>query len=458
MDVFSALQTSVSGLSAQAYALDNISGNIANSQTVGFKRTDTNFVDLVAEQPLNQQVSGSVAGFSSLTTTLAGNIASTGIATNMALNGSGFFTVQGRTSDAGGTTVFTGQDLYTRRGDFTLDKDGYLVNGAGYFLSGSTLDPTTGQANGSGIIKISNASIAAKATTAINYTANLPTTPQTANYSASSTGSELYSKAGATFTTATGTGTVASADVPAFVRSSIDGPSLTLYTDTGTPVTVQTRWAKVQNASGSAQDTWNLFYNDTSATSTSNGNWTNVGTSFAFDNGQLTQPSASTTPSITIPNLSVNGTSVGNIALTYGSGGLTEYADSSGKTTTNTLKQDGYGAGTLNTLSVGADGKISGSYSNGSTQVLAQVGVVQFTGAEFLKAGSAGTYEQTLESGPPLSGLNGTTVVGGNVEQSNTDIAKEFSKMIVTQQAYSANTRVMTTAQQMISDLLNVIR
>ena len=156
--------------------------------------------------------------------------------------------------------------------------------------------------------------------------------------------------------------------------------------------------------------------------------------------------------------MAVNGTTVGNITLTYGLGGLTQFADSSGEATINTLKQDGYSSGTLNALAIGTDGKISGNYSNGSTQALAQVGVVQFAGTEFLKAASSGTYEQTLDSGPPLAGLKGTTVVGGNVEQSNTDIAKEFSKMIVTQQAYSANTRVITTAQTMISDLLNVIR
>ena len=90
--------------------------------------------------------------------------------------------------------------------------------------------------------------------------------------------------------------------------------------------------------------------------------------------------------------------------------------------------------------------------------MLAQVGIAQFQGTEFLKAASSGTYEQTLDSGPPLDSLKGTTVVGANVEQSNTDIAKEFSTMIVTQQAYSANTRVMSTAQQMMTDLLNVIR
>ena len=75
-----------------------------------------------------------------------------------------------------------------------------------------------------------------------------------------------------------------------------------------------------------------------------------------------------------------------------------------------------------------------------------------------LKAASNGNYSQTMDSGVPVLALNDTTILGANVEQSNTDIAGEFSKMIVTQQAYTANTRVMTTAQTMISDLLNVIR
>ena len=404
----------------------------------------------MSEEPVNRQVAGSVAAFSQLTTGIAGNITATGVTTNMALNGPGFFTVQGKTSDAGGTTVFSGNDLYTRRGDFTLDKDGYLVNGAGYYLKGASIDPATGQQSGTGIIKVSNGSIAAKATATINYTANLPTTPQTAAYSPATPGSELYTGS----TTA-----VAAADSPDFIKHSIAGPSLTLYTASGTPVNVQTRWAKTANASGTDPDKWSLLYADTSGTSTTNATWKSVGQDFSFKDGQLSDPDPATTPSIDIADLTVDGTKVADkVTLAFGTGGLTEFASSSGETTTNTLKQDGYGSGTLNGISVGADGKIAGSYSNGSTQVLAQVGVVQFTGAEFLKANSNGTYEQTLESGSPLSGLKGSTIVGGNVEQSNTDIAREFSKLIVTQQAYSANTRVITTAQQMISDLLNVIR
>jgi flagellar hook protein FlgE len=86
------------------------------------------------------------------------------------------------------------------------------------------------------------------------------------------------------------------------------------------------------------------------------------------------------------------------------------------------------------------------------------VGIAQFANPDGLRADTNGNYLQTADSGPPLAGLNGSTITGAAIEQSNTDIATEFSKMIVTQQAYSANTRVMSTAQTMMSDLLNVIR
>ncbi len=110
------------------------------------------------------------------------------------------------------------------------------------------------------------------------------------------------------------------------------------------------------------------------------------------------------------------------------------------------------------TVAVGEDGKINGTFSNGSVIPVATVGIAQFADPDGLKADGKGNYLQTADSGPPLTVLNGSTINGATIEQSNTDIASEFSKMIVTQQAYSANTRVMSTAQTMMSDLLNVIR
>src|ERR1700712_159756 len=123
MDLFTALQTSVSGLQAQSYAIGNISGNIANSQTTGYKRVDTSFVDLMSQSTPKREVAGSVLAQSQLTNTLAGNGVSTTVPTNMAITGSGFFTVVQKTGDANGSATFGGTNLYTRRGDFAEDKD-----------------------------------------------------------------------------------------------------------------------------------------------------------------------------------------------------------------------------------------------------------------------------------------------------------------------------------------------
>lgn len=458
MDVFSALQTAVSGLKAQSFSLNNISGNIANSQTTGFKRVDTGFVDMIPDRDARHQSSGSVAAYSELTNSIQGNTVSTGVSTNMALNGQGFFAVRKKTSDATGNETFASGNLYTRRGDFSPDKDGYLVNGAGSYLIGDSLDPVTGQTNGTGPIKISNAIIPAKPTTTITYSANLPKSPVTANVSTTHGLLSAFSDGtDARVMTGTGTGSVSQANAQTLIDSSVAGPALTIYTSSGAPVSVQTRWAKVAAADTAAgtSDTWNLFYADKASVAGNLTSWSNIGQSFAFSaSGQMTVPTSNSVP---INNMTIDGVNVGRINLDLGSG-LTQYASASGTVTTNDLKQNGYASGTLNSVDVGDNGVITGKYSNGSLIGLARVQVAQFVNPDGLKADSLGNYQQTVASGEAISGLKDTTVVGANIEQSNTDIAAEFSKMIVTQQAYSANTRVMSTAQTMISDLLNVIR
>lgn len=463
MDIFSALQTSVSGLQAQSYAISNISGNIANSQTTGYKRVDTSFIDLMAEQTSKREVAGTVLAQAQLTNTIQGNVVASQVATNMAINGQGFFTVVQKTGDANGQPTFGTQTLFTRRGDFAPDKDGFLVNGAGDYLQGQNIDPATGQATSTDLVKIANSTLPAKATSTISYTANLPATPITAN--SPTTGSDLFVPVDPNSIVLTPTSPaptqVASADAATFVNNSIGGPAVTAYTSSGAPVTVTTRWAKVQDVNTTAvppvtNSVWNLFYQSDTTASATKSAWTNVGTAFTFDTaGQMTNP---TTGSLTIPNLTVSGTNLGSVTLAFGKTGLTQYADSTGAATTNSLTQDGYTSGTLSSVAVTSDGKISGTYSNGSVVPIASVGFARFTNPDGLKPDTHGHYYQTVDSGAPLSGLANSTLVGESNEQSNTDIASEFSKMIVTQQAYSANTRVMSTAQTMMSDLLNVIR
>ena len=134
MGIYGALSTAVTGLRAQAFSLENISGNIANSQTTGFKRIDTDFLDLIPDSPQKRQTAGSVLAQSRSTNNLQGDVKSTSTETYMAINGTGFFVVEPRIGQADGDAVFAGANYYTRRGDFEVNNGGYLVNGGGYYL------------------------------------------------------------------------------------------------------------------------------------------------------------------------------------------------------------------------------------------------------------------------------------------------------------------------------------
>src|SRR3984885_11640298 len=188
MGIFDALNTSVGGLQAQSFALQNISGNIANASTVGYKGIGTNFEDLIPDSTTpSRQVAGGVTAFAQQTITTQGTVSASTVATNMAINGDGFFDVMKPTSTVDNSPVFNGMTDYTQRGDFQVNANGNLVNGAGYYLMGVTVDPTTGNPVGSvpQVLQFQNNFQPAQATTSIQYAANLPTTPSTA---ASATG------------------------------------------------------------------------------------------------------------------------------------------------------------------------------------------------------------------------------------------------------------------------------
>src|SRR6185437_14740634 len=145
MGIFDALNTAVAGLQSQSYALQNISGNIANASTIGYKGINTSFEDLVAQASSpTAQVAGGVTALSQQTLTTSGTVSSSTVATNMAINGDGFFSVQKPTSIVDNEPVFNGVTDYTRAGDFQVNANGNLVNGAGYYLMGVTVDPKTG--------------------------------------------------------------------------------------------------------------------------------------------------------------------------------------------------------------------------------------------------------------------------------------------------------------------------
>jgi flagellar hook protein FlgE len=462
MGILGALSTSVSGLAAQSYALENISGNIANASTVGFKRVDTSFVDLIPDQPAHQELAGSVSGRSQLTNTLQGTLSTTGVNTNLAISGSGFFVVAQNNGSAQ-TPAFSNTSLYTRRGDFQKDANGYLVNGSGYYLSGTTIDPATGTNVGTqnSPIKIPNTPIPAKATTSVSFSGNLPLTPQTQAYVSSTPDSDLLAAASFTAGT-TGPSTVDETQEDAFLKQTISGGQITVYDAAGNPANLQLRWGKTAEATATTPSTWQLFYQTDATATGTDPRWTTDAdnTVFSFNQSGQSVPTgtATTVPSaLNFTGMTINGSTIGDVTVNLPASGLTQYSDSNGVVTAS-IDQNGYTSGTPQVISISSDGSILQSYSNGQTKVVGQVGLAQFSAADSLKRENGGAYSATVESGDPTFGLDGSTLTGGSVEASNTDISSEFSKMIVTQQAYSANTKVMSTAQSMLQDIINLIR
>ena len=197
MGLFDSMTTAVSGLQAQSYAMQNISGNIANSQTIAYKGINTSFEDLIPDDLPSKQIAGGVLASSRATNTIQGGIQSAQIGTDMAINGDGFFVVQKAVGFQGSTPIFSGVNLYTRRGDFEKNAQGYMVNGAGYFLVGLPIDPTTGNPTGNVPVPLQfqNNFLPASPTTTIQYDVNLPTYPKTTSAVSSIPGSELITPA-----------------------------------------------------------------------------------------------------------------------------------------------------------------------------------------------------------------------------------------------------------------------
>lgn len=262
MSLLDAVSNSTSGLSAQAFALNNISGNIANTSTAGFKSTETHFADLLAESAAGgQPAAGGVSLSTRSSLQLQGTISSTGVPTNLAISGDGYFIVKQNTGSVTSPS-FGGQTGYTRRGDFSADANGYLVNGAGYYLFAGP-----------------------------------------------------------------------SASAPVQVATGTDAP-----------------------------------------------------------------------------------------------------------------------AG----LAISPAGVITATNADGSTKSLGAMTLAQFDGPENLAPLDGGTYLATDRSGAASYGFAGASVTAGSVEQSNASISDQFSKMIETQQAYSANTKVLNAANEMLQDALTM--
>ncbi len=153
----------------------------------------------------------------------------------------------------------------------------------------------------------------------------------------------------------------------------------------------------------------------------------------------------------------MNGISVGDVTFDIGTNGLSQYSRTDGTVQVTDIGQNGYGAGELTNVVITAEGRVRGNYTNGQSVDLFSIPLASFNGDNMLKRLDGGAYAETAESGPAILGAAGR-IVSQSLEGSNVDISEEFTKLIITQQAYAANTRIVTTSNDMLKETINMIR
>jgi flagellar hook protein FlgE len=419
MSLSGALSSAVSALNAQSSSLAMISDNIANADTTGYKTTSAMFEQLVTgSSNAKAYSSGGVSVSGRANINQQGLLAATTNPTDVALQGAGFF-IATNSLAAGGNT------FYTRNGAFTTDNAGYLENN-GYYLEGWRTD-ASGNIVGTGLEPI-NTRIALTnggATTKTSIAANLP----------------ADATAGDTFNSST-----------------------TIYDSLGDSHTLQMTWTK-----GATANTWTVQMASPDGAVTPAGSDTFT---IAFNSdGSLNTvtPSDATTGLAPLGITWTNGAAVSAISLNFGTqgggtNGLTQLASGSTTPTVSNFQadSDGISFGTLSSISVGKDGVVEATYSNGQTTPIYKIAVATFADPNGLAANSNGMYSSTAASGNAAlqtSGQNGAgTVFGSELESSTTDTTGQFSNMISAQQAYSAASQVITTVNKMFDTLIASMR
>jgi flagellar hook protein FlgE len=404
----------LSGLDASSTALTVIADNLANENTVGFKSQEAQFQDLFYQQfgtsgsgnPIQQGIGVSVAATTSDLT--QGSIQATGVPTDAAIQGSGYFVV-----NKGGALE------YTRAGNFTLSDTGALLTQDGAAVMGyPAVNGVVTPGGALSPLQITSGTInPPKATANVQTDLNL--------------------------------------DADAAVNGTFSTP-VTVYDSLGATHVLTLDFTKT------ASNTWN--YNLTIPAADVGGTGAPVslktGTLTFNGSGQLTGPATDVT-GITVPGLA-NGAA----ALTFnwnlydgsGNGLLTQVSGASSTTSTH---QDGFATGGLQSFTISADGTISGTFSNGETGELGQIAVASFTNEQGLVRDGSNLYTTSPSSGEAAVGVAGTngrgTIAGGSLESSNVDIATQFAALIVAERGYQANAKAVTTFDEVSQTAIGLI-
>jgi flagellar hook protein FlgE len=405
----------LSGLTASSTALSAISNNIANLNTVGYKQTRAMFRDLFYQtmgtsgsgDPIQVGAGSAIGSINSNFT--PGSVEQSGVSTDVAITGDGFFIVQK-----------DGVLAYTRAGDFSRDDNGFLVTSEGQQVLGY---PSVG-----GLITTG------QGLTPLDLGSGSVSPPNPTGYVQMRTNLDARTKVGD----------------PAF----------------STPVNVYDSLGDIHNLKFTFDKTganaWNYSITIPAA------DVGQTGSDVVVKTGALTFDGAGNllTPAGDVTGIAITDFANGANDLTFTwkiydgtSGSITQMAATSN---TSSTSGDGYGSGSLVNFAIQSDGTIQGTFSNGKTALVGQIALANFANLQGLLRIGKNDYESTLASGAAVIGAPGTggrgTVAGGALELSNVDIAHEFSQLIMAERGFQANARVVTTFDEITQETINLKR
>lgn len=422
MSILQAMYTGVTGISAEGEALGVAGDNISNTSTVGFKAQRAIFEDILGHSLASggdTSLPGSGATMASVQQSFTqGSLSNTGNSTDLALSGDGFFVMKGTLQGVSG-------NFYTRCGQFKIDGSGAIVNTSGLAVQGyAALSDGTMSASLSSL-QVPTSSIQPNATKSVTITANL--------------GADAKVPA-------------ATWDAAQPSTTSNFSTAITVYDSLGKSHSLDVYFCKTANNSWD----WHAMTGGaeiTGATGTltfdSNGALSDAGTpTFSLDFGGGTAAQTVTMDFGT--SITAGGT---------GYDGITQFAGSSN---VSSQSQDGYASGDLSGVSVDSQGVVSGVYSNGQRLNIGQLAIAKFRSNEGLARAGSNQWIETGSSGAAAIGVAGSggrgAVTSGALEQSNVDLAGQFVDLIAHQRAFQANSKTITTADEMLQELVNLKR
>ena len=411
----------LSGLNANSAYLSVIGNNLANINTIGFKSSTVTFMDLVSQTVGGSSSNPMQVGLGVTTGAISpifsqGAIENTREATNVAIQGNGFFVVRG-----------SGGNSYTRAGNFTFNNSGKLVTPDGYYVQGYTAaDATTGAIVTTGqptdITVPPGVLRAPTATTSIQTKTNL----------------DNSAAVGATFTTSVQ------------IYDSLGKPHIAtiLYTKTAASSLTYEATVPSTEATGTAGTTAGTVRIGATGTVTFNGL------------GAMTVPAADVT--LAGPTTWVNGATPNAITWDLYDGTTASLTGYSAVSATSSITQNGSAPGMIDNIAISADGSIVATLSAGQTVTVGQLALSSFNNPKGLVKNGSSKFGESASSGIANVGVAGTggrgTLIGSALEQSNVDIAQEFTQMILAQRGYQANSKTITVSDELLVDTLNLKR